>query len=283
MTTKIERLERVLEDIYQDQEIPLSLRAACSYSLMAGGKRIRPVMMLDLMEAFGLELSEAHYRLAVTVEMIHTGSLIHDDLPAMDDDDYRRGKLTSHKQFDEATAILAGDALFFDPFWLLSRLDFPAEQVVKLVEALAYASGSYGMVAGQILDMAGEGKSLSLAEIEAIHERKTGRLLTFPFLAAGIVAGKDDAELESLRETGQSLGLAFQIRDDILDVTASFEALGKTPGKDLVEEKSTYVSILGLDEAKATLSKLLKQVKEELSKYGNQPVMDLIAGLEIGQ
>ncbi len=145
---------------------------------------------------------------------------------------------------------MAGDALFLDPYYLLSNVALPAEIVVLLVKELAFASGSNGMVAGQILDMDGEGKSLQLAQIEAIHRLKTGRMLTFPFVASGLIAGKSVQEIEQLRKIGQKLGLAFQVRDDILDVTATFEEMGKTPGKDLLEEKSTYVAFLGLEGAK---------------------------------
>ncbi len=269
MNTKIKEIEAVLQKFYQLNQIPSHLADATTYSLMAGGKRIRPILFLNMLEAFGLQLSEAHFEVAATIEMIHTGSLIHDDLPAMDNDDYRRGKLTNHKKFDEATAILAGDALFLDPYYLLSNVALPAEIVVLLVKELAFASGSNGMVAGQILDMDGEGKSLQLAQIEAIHRLKTGRMLTFPFVASGLIAGKSVQEIEQLRKIGQKLGLAFQVRDDILDVTATFEEMGKTPGKDLLEEKSTYVAFLGLEGAKNQLSQLMSEVKSELSGLTN--------------
>lgn len=269
MNTKIKEIEAVLQKFYQLNQIPSHLADATTYSLMAGGKRIRPILFLNMLEAFGLQLSEAHFEVAATIEMIHTGSLIHDDLPAMDNDDYRRGKLTNHKKFDEATAILAGDALFLDPYYLLSNVALPAEIVVLLVKELAFASGSNGMVAGQILDMDNEGKSLQLAQIEVIHRLKTGRMLTFPFVASGLIAGKSVQEIEQLRKIGQKLGLAFQVRDDILDVTATFEEMGKTPGKDLLEEKSTYVAFLGLEGAKNQLSQLMSEVKSELSGLTN--------------
>lgn len=284
MNTKIKKLEEVLVEFYKNEAFPVRLAAAANYSLMAGGKRIRPMMLLELLENFGIDLSDVHYSLAATVEMIHTGSLIHDDLPAMDNDDYRRGQLTNHKKFDEATAILAGDSLFFDPFYLLAKLDLSADKVVSLVQALSYASGSFGMVAGQVLDMDGEGKRLSLSEIEQIHRLKTGRLLTFPFVAAGIVAEKSTDEIEKLRQIGQQVGLAFQIRDDILDVTATFEQIGKTPGKDILEEKSTYVSLLGLDGAKKQLLTNLKAAQKlltELSVSENSEIFQMIKNLEV--
>lgn len=277
------RLEVELIKIYENQSIPTQLSKSICYSLTAGGKRIRPILLLEMLQAFKMTLHHAHYQLAAAVEMIHTGSLIHDDLPAMDDDDYRRGELTNHKKFDEATAILAGDSLFLDSYYLLAHLKLPAEVIVQLVRELAYASGSFGMVAGQILDMEGEGKHLNQAEIEQIHALKTGRMLTFPFVAAGIIADKSDIELEKLREIGQKLGLAFQIRDDILDVTATFDEIGKTPGKDVVEEKATYVSLLGLEGAKKELAICLTQVKEklaELIKLDGSEILKLIESLE---
>ena len=284
MDTKILKLEHFLTEFYESAEFPKGLAEPAKYSLMAGGKRIRPLLFLNLLEAFDLEVTTAHYPVAAALEMIHTGSLIHDDLPAMDNDDYRRGKLTNHKKFDEATAILAGDTLFFDPFYVLSSSDLSAQTIVSLTRELAYASGSYGMVAGQILDMAGEGKDLTLTQIEQIHRLKTGRLLTFPFVAAGIVAQKTNQEIEKLRVVGQILGLAFQIRDDILDVTATFAELGKTPGKDVLEEKSTYVAHLGLEGAKISLTDKLSEVKKlltELNVTDSSEIFKIIEQLEV--
>ncbi len=178
-----------------------------------------------------MELKQAHYQVAACVELIHTGSLIHDDLPAMDDDDYRRGRLTNHKVYDEATAILAGDSLFLDPFGFLAQVDLPAETILALVRELSQASGTFGMVAGQVLDMAGEGQNLTLEQLQAIHANKTGKLLTFPFVAAGLIAGQSDVVINHLRQAGQLIGLAFQVRDDILDVTATLRKSEKLPKK----------------------------------------------------
>ena len=204
-------------------------------------------------------MTDAHYDVAAALEMIHTGSLIHDDLPAMDDDDYRRGRLTNHKKFDEATAILAGDSLFLDPFDLLANAALTADIKIRLIAELSHASGTYGMVGGQMLDMKGEERKLSLSELQLIHSNKTGKLLTFPVVAAGIVAGVEDEELANLRKTGSLIGLAFQVRDDILDVTASFEEIGKTPKKDLLADKATYPSLLGLDKSYEILNQSLDQ------------------------
>lgn len=261
------KLDTALRTFYQKTEIPAELRESVLYSVTAGGKRIRPILFLEMLEGFGIELTAAHYQAAAAVELIHTGSLIHDDLPAMDNDDYRRGKLTNHKVYGDALAILAGDALFLDPYYLLATCDLPAETIVALVRELSAASGSQGMVAGQVLDMAGEGKSLSMDEIEHLHSLKTGRMLTFPFVAAGIIDGQVNTEV--LRHIGEKLGLAFQIRDDILDVTGTLEEIGKTPGKDVLEEKSTYVALLGLDGAKTELASNLAEVKAELLNLPN--------------
>ncbi|MFC4652771.1 polyprenyl synthetase family protein [Lactococcus nasutitermitis] len=284
MTIDKNQLENELVKFYKQSDVPAHLQESVLYSLTAGGKRVRPVLFLELLEAFGVQLEKAHFQVAAALEMIHTGSLIHDDLPAMDDDNYRRGKLTNHVKFDEATAILAGDALFLDPYYVLASCDLPAEIVVALVRELSFASGSLGMVAGQVLDMEAEGKKLNLAEMERLHQLKTGRLLTFPFVAAGIVTEKSEKSIRQLRAIGELLGLAFQIRDDILDVTADFDDIGKTPGKDVLEEKSTYVSLLGLEGAKNELSKDLTEVKKlltELSNFSGEEIFKLIDSLEL--
>ncbi len=261
--TKREKIDAAIRDYYQKKNLPVSneLITAILYSVDGGGKRIRPLIFLDLLEGFGLELTDSHFDVAASLEMIHTGSLIHDDLPAMDNDDYRRGCLTNHKKFDEATAILAGDSLFLDPFDLLAQTELSAEIRVELIQALSHASGTFGMVGGQMLDMKGEGQELDLSQLAQIHEHKTGKLLTFPFVAAGIVAQQGREVLDNLQEAGQLIGLAFQVRDDILDVTADFEALGKTPGKDVVAGKSTYPALLGLDKSYDILEESLNKAE----------------------
>ena len=261
--TKREKIDAAIRDYYQKKNLPVSneLITAILYSVDGGGKRIRPLIFLDLLEGFGLELTDSHFDVAASLEMIHTGSLIHDDLPAMDNDDYRRGCLTNHKKFDEATAILAGDSLFLDPFDLLAQTELSAEIRVELIQALSHASGTFGMVGGQMMDMKGEGQELDLSQLAQIHEHKTGKLLSFPFVAAGIVAQQGLEVLDNLQEAGQLIGLAFQVRDDILDVTADFEALGKTPGKDVVAGKSTYPALLGLDKSYDILEESLNKAE----------------------
>lgn len=269
VASKLQRLEEAMADFYQPQ-VAERLNQSVLYSLQAGGKRIRPLLLLTILESFGMELKQAHYQVAACVELIHTGSLIHDDLPAMDNDDYRRGRLTNHKVYDEATAILAGDSLFLDPFGFLAQVDLPAETILALVRELSQASGTFGMVAGQVLDMAGEGQNQTLEQLQAIHANKTGKLLTFPFVASGLIAGQSNAVINHLRQAGQLVGLAFQVRDDILDVTATFEEIGKTPQKDVVAEKSTYPALMGLEASKVFLEDSLNQAINELDQVAKQ-------------
>ncbi|HEL1603773.1 TPA: polyprenyl synthetase family protein [Streptococcus suis] len=284
--SKLQQLEETMAGFYEPQ-VAERLNQAVLYSLQAGGKRIRPLLLLTLLESFGVELKQAHYQVAACVELIHTGSLIHDDLPAMDDDDYRRGRLTNHKKFDEATAILAGDSLFLDPFGFLAQVDLPAETILALVRELSQASGTFGMVAGQVLDMAGEGQNLTLEQLQAIHANKTGKLLTFPFVAAGLIAGQSDVVINHLRQAGQLIGLAFQVRDDILDVTATFEEIGKTPQKDVLAEKSTYPALMGLEASKVFLEDSLNQAINELDQvaqlvpFSREEIKKIIESLRI--
>lgn len=270
---KIIHLEAAIEDFYAQNQVAPTLVQSILYSVRAGGKRIRPLLFLELLEALGLELTTAHFQVAGALEMIHTGSLIHDDLPAMDNDDYRRGMLTNHKKFGEDMAILAGDSLFLDPYGLIAGADLPAQVKVDLIASLSSASGTAGMVAGQVLDMEGEHRSVSLEELQTIHAHKTGKLLAYPFIAAGLVAQATPSVQEKLQKTGELLGLAFQVRDDILDVTASFEELGKTPQKDLLAEKSTYPALMGLDKAQAFFDQILDQVEDLLTEIGREQAL----------
>lgn len=284
---KRHRVEQAVRSFYEEKSIAPHLVDSVLYSIQAGGKRLRPLLLLELLEAFGQELTEAHFQVAGALEMIHTGSLIHDDLPAMDNDDYRRGQLTNHKKFGEDLAILAGDALFLDPFGLIAASALSDKVKVSLIFELSDASGSRGMVAGQVLDMEGEHKELTLAELQTIHANKTGRLLAYPFIAAASIL-ELQADVGQLLETiGKKLGLAFQVRDDILDLVADFEALGKTPQKDLVAEKSTYPALLGLEESKALLTSELDACEDLLDQitaacdFDPQAIKKLIEGLRI--
>ena len=284
---KLALVESALEEFYGDQQLAANLREAVLYSIHAGGKRIRPYLLLEVLESLEVPITIAHAQVAAALEMIHTGSLIHDDLPAMDDDDFRRGRLTNHKKFGEALAILAGDALFLDPYALIAQADLPNEIKIDIIASLSLSSGSMGMVAGQVLDMEGEGKHLNLEELQTIHANKTGKLLAFPFQAAGVIAGLDENLQKQLKTVGELIGLAFQVRDDILDVTASFEEIGKTPQKDLQAEKSTYPALLGLDEAKVFCNQTLDQANEKLDvisqlvDFDKEPIVKIVESLRI--
>ena len=284
---KRNRVEQAIRSFYEETSIAPHLVESVLYSIQAGGKRLRPMLLLELLEAFGQELTEAHFQVAGALEMIHTGSLIHDDLPAMDNDDYRRGQLTNHKKFGEDLAILAGDALFLDPFGMIAASALPDAVKVSLILELSDASGSRGMVAGQVLDMEGEHKQLTLAELQTIHANKTGCLLAYPFIAAGLILELQADIAQLLEKIGKTLGLAFQVRDDILDLVADFEALGKTPQKDLVAEKSTYPALLGLEESKALLTSELDACEDLLDQITNacdfdpRAIKKLIEGLRI--
>ena len=271
---KLQGVEKAIEGFYAAKQIAPRLVESILYSVHAGGKRIRPLLLLELLEAFHAPILEAHFQVAAALEMIHTGSLIHDDLPAMDNDDYRRGQLTNHKKFGEDLAILAGDSLFLDAFGCVAEADLPASIRVQLIALLSDASGTAGMVAGQVLDMEGEGASLTLDQLQVIHANKTGRLLAYPFQATGILLELEPAIATLLEEIGLHLGLAFQIRDDILDVTADFASLGKTPQKDLQAEKSTYPALLGLDGAQAYLDRELDACEDLLNRISQQVDFD---------
>lgn len=271
---KLQGVEKAIEGFYEAKQIAPRLVESILYSVHAGGKRIRPLLLLELLDAFHAPILEAHFQVAAALEMIHTGSLIHDDLPAMDNDDYRRGQLTNHKKFGEDLAILAGDSLFLDAFGCVAEADLPASIRVQLIALLSDASGTAGMVAGQVLDMEGEGASLNLDQLQVIHANKTGRLLAYPFQATGILLELEPAIATLLEEIGLHLGLAFQIRDDILDVTADFASLGKTPQKDLQAEKSTYPALLGLDGAQAYLDRELDACEDLLDRISQQVDFD---------
>jgi geranylgeranyl diphosphate synthase type II len=234
----------------QESTPPESIHKAMRYSLFAGGKRIRPVLCMAAAEAVsdnpaGIESA------ACTLELIHTYSLIHDDLPAMDDDDMRRGRPTCHKVFGEALAILAGDGLLTHAFQVLAQLDCDAARKAKLAQELAIGSGTVGgMIAGQVHDIEGEGKHPTVALLESIHRAKTGALLRASLRMGGIYAASDDEQLAALSAYGEHIGLAFQIVDDVLDVEESSETLGKTAGKDAKQKKVTFPAVYGLERSR---------------------------------
>ena len=249
-------------------ERPESLREAMRYSLLAGGKRLRPVLCLASCELAGGD-AELAIPTAVALEMIHTMSLIHDDLPAMDNDDLRRGRPTNHKMFGEANAILAGDALLTRAFEMVALRSpgVSAERLLQVVGELSLASGAPGLVGGQVVDLESEGKSVDLETLEYIHLHKTGALLRACVISGALVAGADATLQAALHTYARGIGLAFQIIDDILDVTASSDVLGKTAGKDLTADKTTYPKLLGLEESRRRADGLVAEAKAALEPW----------------
>lgn len=245
-----ELLDNFLRQLFISNTGDNRLYDAMNYSLLAGGKRFRPLLVFVSYEACGGKDLNSILPIAAAVECLHTYSLIHDDLPAMDDDDLRRGQPTNHKQFDEATAILAGDGLLTYAFQLISQSSLPAEIRVRLIEELAVGAGPVGMVHGQMLDMQGEGQSLPLEQIRAMHAAKTGALIRASIRLGAICAQAEGQTLQALTAYGEHLGVLFQISDDILNVTSTAEALGKGVGTDAKHAKSTYASLLGLEQAR---------------------------------
>lgn len=255
---------------YIDQHLPSEctqpkiLHQAMRYSVLNGGKRIRPLLVYALGQALNAD-DIALDAAAASVEIIHCYSLIHDDLPAMDDDDLRRGKATCHKAFDEATAILAGDALQAFAFEILLQSNLSAEQHVQLVKTLAIACGSLGMAGGQALDLAGTGKQLDNDYVKTMHSKKTGALITASCVMGAIAAGANPQQLTVIKQYGDLIGLAFQIQDDILDIESDTETLGKTQGADLEADKITYPATIGLEQSKKEVETLYNQALEELA------------------
>lgn len=230
---------------------PEPLWQAMRYALMAGGKRVRPALLLESFRACGGTDINSALPAALSIECMHTYSLVHDDLPCMDDDDLRRGMPTCHKKFDEATAVLAADALQTLSFELIAELNGPVEIRLELIRRLCHAAGAAGMVGGQMLDMQAEADGVAnVLEVERIHLHKTGALIRYCCEAGALLAGAGDDQLEACSRYGKAVGLLFQIADDILDATASTEALGKSAGKDAAQNKATYVSLVGLQQAR---------------------------------
>jgi len=262
-----ELVEVYLRNSVSRLSAPEMIKEAMLYSLEAGGKRIRPLLLFATLDAFGKN-AEQGVEAAAAVEMIHTYSLIHDDLPSMDDDDLRRGKPTNHKIFGEAYAILAGDALLTYSFQLITSA--PAQHMapevkLKMIAELAKAAGAEGMVGGQVADMDGEDKQLTLEQLEYIHVHKTGKLLAFSVIAGALIANATSEQLEKLSTFAYHLGLAFQIRDDILDLEGTEELIGKRVGSDEANNKSTYPALLTMEGARHALSEHIKQAKKALN------------------
>ncbi|WP_414053619.1 polyprenyl synthetase family protein [Macrococcus equi] len=266
-----------LQNLYLNHSVSDKLSESIKYSLDAGGKRIRPLLLMTTLESMGGKPTDA-ISFGLALEMIHTYSLIHDDLPAMDNDDYRRGKLTNHKVFGEAAAILAGDALLTDSFQQIIISDYDNDIKLELMKLLVNAAGSNGMVAGQMLDMESENKRISIEMLETIHHHKTGDLIHAAVYAAGIIMKSNPDKLKLLDQIGRNIGLMFQIKDDILDVEGDFNIIGKAVGSDIQNEKSTYVSLLGLDASKKKLEEIhlnTIQMVDEVAVY-KEPLLELV-------
>lgn len=247
--------------------VPIELKEAMQYSLYAGGKRLRPVLTLTTAESLGAKTEDV-LSVACAIEMIHTYSLIHDDLPAMDDDDTRRGRPTNHKVFGEAMAILAGDALLTKAFGLLTegvrQHGIDPNSMIQLIEETSLAAGAEGMVGGQVADLRAENRALNVEELTEVHRLKTGALLRLSVRAGAILANADDEQLRALTQYAENIGLAFQIQDDILDVIGDQEKMGKPIGSDVSKEKSTYPSLLGLAKSKQHVKSLIAQAKRAI-------------------
>ena len=264
MNNIIEEVNVRLKEILSSYR-PGAVKEAMTYSVMAGGKRLRPLLFIQTLRAYSVDYHK-YIDIACAIEMIHTYSLIHDDLPGMDNDDLRRGKPTCHKQFDEATAILAGDALLNESMNVILRMELDDALKVEVLRYLYQASGLGGMIYGQQQDMYFETHTASLDALQAIHHDKTGALISVPMKIAGLIAKKEDAgQLENI---GFKLGLAFQIQDDILDVTSTTETLGKKVGSDIANHKSTYVSLLGLETSQKRVEELFEACLTDV--YGLQ-------------
>ena len=268
---------RTLTDAALDRLIPpetqhpASIHKAMRHSVFAGGKRLRPVLCIEAGRMVAGSLPVGIEELGAALEMLHTYSLIHDDLPALDNDDLRRGRPTCHKVFGEAIAILAGDALQTQAYEVLSRLECPAEARVRIIQEIARGTGTVdGMIGGQVVDLEAEHAKPNAQMLEYIHRAKTAALITASLVSGGLYAGAKDHEVASLRAFGQSVGLAFQIVDDVLDVTQSSEQLGKTAGKDTAAEKATYPALFGIEESARQADELVSTAFAELNSFGER-------------
>ena len=266
-------IDETLKSFMPEPEGPTSeLIRAMSYSLFAGGKRLRPILCMAGAEAVGGEGRNA-LPVACALEMIHTYSLIHDDLPAMDNDDMRRGKPTSHKVFGEALAILAGDGLLTEAFNLMTRSDFPdkigAARFKEVITLISMAAGHLGMVGGQAVDIMMEGKEVDSSQVDFIHKHKTGALISASVSSGAIIGGGSRQELEDIALYGNKIGLAFQISDDILNIVGDSEEMGKRAGSDAQKKKNTYPSVHGIERSKVILMELVHEAINSLNKFGN--------------
>lgn len=254
------------------ETLPRTLHQSMRYSIFAGGKRLRPILMLAAYEIFSDQIEKVLH-VGCALEMIHTYSLVHDDLPSMDNDDLRRGRPTNHKVYGESIAILAGDALLTEAFNVLAdgdaNKDIAPDLILKVIALIARYSGSQGMVGGQVVDMESEGKDIDFPTLEYIHTHKTGGMILASVLAGAILGGADEAQMSAIKRFGAAAGLAFQVADDILNVTGSQNELGKETGSDEKRGKATYPSLLGLEEARSRASELCSLATDALRPLGD--------------
>ncbi|SFF54514.1 farnesyl-diphosphate synthase [Halobacillus alkaliphilus] len=271
---KRQLINEQLKHYVRDYTAPGRLQDAMLYSIEAGGKRLRPILLIATAEAFGAKVDKT-MAVACGLEMIHTYSLIHDDLPAMDNDDFRRGLPTSHRRFDEATAILAGDALLtLSSEIIVNDQELNDRERVFLIQELSRASGASGMVEGQMQDMLSEDKQIPLEELENIHKKKTGKLLNFSIIAGAFLGNASNEKFDEMKKMGEALGLIFQIQDDILDVTGDAEKIGKPVGSDEGNRKSTYPQLLGLEGAQEQMESYVETAQAALKNAGvNQTIL----------
>lgn len=269
---KAELINSTITQILPEKGVPSILKESMEYSISAGGKRIRPILSLVTYEAFGKDFREI-VPIAVNIELLHTYSLIHDDLPSMDDDDYRRGKLTNHKVYGEAIAVLAGDALLTHAFGNMAKYlkDVPSinlKNTLQIIEEFAHYAGAPGMVGGQVVDLLGDKNKSSFEDLIYTHTHKTGDLIVYSIRLGAILAGANDTQLQGLTDFGAKIGLAFQIQDDILDVIGDSDKLGKNVGSDQTNDKVTYPFFKGIEESKKEVSRLITEAKNSIENIG---------------
>ena len=277
---KTDFFETELKKELQELSYPKTIAKGMEYAILNGGKRLRPFLLFATLELLNQNI-EKGVKSAIALEMIHSYSLVHDDLPALDNDDYRRGKLTTHKVFGEAEGILIGDSLLTHAFYVLSQKNLKflsSEQIVNIISKTSEYAGINGMIGGQMIDIESENKKIDLETLKYIHSHKTGKLIKLPIEIACIIANVEKDKKEVLEEYANLIGLAFQVKDDILDVEGTFEELGKPVGSDVDLHKATYPSILGMEESKKILNDTVEKAKEIIkNKFGEEKGKNLIS------
>ncbi|MGL4210073.1 MAG: polyprenyl synthetase family protein [Cetobacterium somerae] len=273
LKTKRELVDSNIEYHLNKLEYPNVIAEGMRYSVLNGGKRLRPILLLMVLELFDKKI-DLGLPIAVAIEMIHSYSLVHDDLPALDNDDYRRGKLTTHKKFGEAEAILIGDALLTHSFSVITdeTKGVASDKLVKIIGMVSRYAGINGMIGGQTVDIESEKKKVSLETLKYIHENKTGKLIKLPVEIGAIISEATEEEYKALENYADGIGLAFQIKDDILDIEGDFEKIGKPIGSDLELEKTTYPSIFGIEKSKEILKEVISGAKRSLNIFPDEKI-----------